>query len=212
MDYDIPDDLLASLKLEEGYTDYIYQDTAEEKHATSGMGHKLSEAEKKVLGVREGGYIQFKIPNIGLRMVAVDTSGTPIQVGSETLTRWQKEDVQVAYANAINDAKALGTDNQKLINSLTHVNFQLGGSWNTKKTKFPTAWQALKDKDWEKAKDNLKYAKPAISKAVKDTSDWFKTTPSRVNNFISAITEYGNLYDKQSMDPDTHVVEKKANN
>ena len=210
MDLEIPDELMQSFLEEEGYTPYIYQDTAKKKHATSGMGHKLTKEEKDFYKIAD-----YKRVNISknatikiYRQVAVDKKGEPIIVDSKVISTWQKEDVKKAYRHAKLNADHLGIESQDFINRLAHVNFQVGPSWFDGKNKFPTAWQALKDRDWEKAKENLQYADPNKSKAQKDTSDWYKTSSTRVVKFQEAIDRYSKLHDRQSMNPDNTLMDR----
>lgn len=93
---------------------------------TAGIGHKLSEAEKR------------KYPK-----------GSNIP--ESQINKWYSEDTKKSKNAAKMQAKDIGEP--KLEEALIHVNFQLGTSW---KKKFYTTYPLLKEKKYSQAISNLK--------------------------------------------------------
>ena len=114
---EIPENIVAHLQEREGVVGKSYRDSLGKP--TGGMGHLLSEAEKKKYPV-----------------------GT--QIPDDVVSRWAKEDSKKAFDNAKKEAKVLGNMSPEFIQALTAVNFQLGTSW---KKKFKTTFQDIKDRN-----------------------------------------------------------------
>ena len=145
---------LKALKLHEGSKEFVYKDSL--GVLTAGVGHKLTEGEKLVY--TEGAYID-----------------QPTREG------WLENDAMLAYKSALKQGIDLGIEDQEMINALASVNYQLGTSWHRK---FPSAYTALKEGDFEEAKKHIKYKD-------KDTeSAWHQQTPKRTKAFIEAIEKY----------------------
>ena len=93
---------------------------------------------------------------------------------------WWEEDTAIALdaANAqiklVNEG--LEKDNKELLRGLRDINYQLGFMWNQNKDMFPTAWQHMKEGNYERAALEFQYA----DVENKIESDWYKQTPKRV--------------------------------
>ena len=84
------------------------------------------------------------------------------KVSSDTIKTWLKKDSERA-----------------VIEALGSVNFQLGTQWNKK---FPSAYQALKDKNYSEAINQI-----STGKGKEGQSKWKEQTPVRVEDFKIAI-------------------------
>jgi hypothetical protein len=141
----VPPEVLAHLKLREGWREVVYLDT---RHLpTVGLGHLLTAGEK----------LQYKV---GDRV--------PIAI----LEAWADEDALVAYSAAKAHAATIGVTDERLVNALTYVNFQLGRGWKSKHKK---TWAYLVAHEWEKA-----------AMEAQD-SQWYEQTPVRVRDFQAAL-------------------------
>ena len=178
----VPEDFLASLKGKEGSLNLIYKDSLGKP--TGGMGHLMTDSELKDYGVSK--YIDH--PTIyGPRKVAVDAKGDIIQLDEGVTEDWVKNDSEKAYNAALAQAKELGIDNQKMINALGSVNFQLGAGWR-KEGKFPAVWEAMKSGDYGLAAENVQWKVPADT--LQGVSDWYEQTPTRAKDFMEALRGY----------------------
>ena len=97
-------------------------------------------------------------------------AGSPVP--KEQVDQWLQEDSQLAWSNAISQARLLGRYDDPFIIGLASVNFQLGVHWNLihKKT-----WHYLERGRW-----NLAASECADSL-------WNQQTPKRVADFQEAI-------------------------
>lgn len=141
----VPKEVMEHLKLREGWREDVYLDS--KKIPTVGLGHKLTPSELKL----------YKI-------------GDKIPVA--TLNAWAQADAKAAYTAAMQQAAAAGVSDQRFINALTSVNFQLGTGWYKEHKK---TWGYIKARKWEEAADEAA------------DSAWFKQTPVRVGDFQAAI-------------------------
>ena len=145
---------LKELKVQEGSKEFVYADSL--GILTAGMGHKLTAGEKLVY--KEGDYIQPALRK-----------------------KWIEDDTILAYSAALSQGKDLGISDQKMVNALASVNYQLGTSWYVK---FPSAYTALKEGRFDDAIWHIK-------NKDKDTeSQWNIQTPKRTKAFIEAIEKY----------------------
>jgi GH24 family phage-related lysozyme (muramidase) len=117
----VPDDIVALLKLREGFKAVSYADTLGK--LTGGYGHELSPRE------------QALYPK-GMRLPQTLTDG------------WFANDSSTAYQAAVLQASMIGVSDPVLIKALAAVSFQLGTDW---RYKFVTLWTYLKDHEWENA-------------------------------------------------------------
>jgi murein DD-endopeptidase MepM/ murein hydrolase activator NlpD len=117
----VPPELIAHLKLREGWRTKVYLDSL--GLPTVGLGHLLTAGEKKQYSVGD-------------------------QVPSAVLEAWVQTDVGKAYDAALSQAATLGVSDQSFINALASVNFQLGTGWNGKHKK---TWAYMVAGEWEKA-------------------------------------------------------------
>ncbi len=101
----IPNSTLELLKLREGFRTQTYFDTR--GFPTVGLGHLLTGADKAKYPVGK-------------------------TVPAAVLTEWMKADTMRAYAAALQQASILGVADQRFIDVLTSVNFQLGTGWRIK--------------------------------------------------------------------------------
>jgi hypothetical protein len=124
-----------------------------EDKLTGGHGHLMTKAE------------QDKYPE-----------GTVIP--GDVVAKWWKADSKKAKTAAKKQAKELGIP--ELEDILMSVNFQLGSSWHTKK--FPSAYKALKAKDYERAIFEIEH-----NEAGDAPSLWMDQTANRVADFKDAI-------------------------
>ena len=117
----VPADILAHLRLREGWREEVYLDS--EGKPTAGLGHLLLASERA----------QYKVGD-----------KVPIAI----LEAWAQADTQKAYDAAQAQASTLGVNSSSFVGALTSVNFQLGTAWNTihKKT-----WAYMVEGKWEKA-------------------------------------------------------------
>lgn len=143
----VPNTLISHLNKREGSKSTSYLDSLGK--LTGGVGHLMTEEEKK------------RYP-----------AGT--EIPKEVRDRWLKEDSAKAFEAAKQQAKELGVVDNKFVEALASVNFQLGTKWNTihKKT-----WELMTQKKFDEA------AKEAAN------STWNKQTPVRVSDFQKALTE-----------------------
>ena len=117
----VPKDVIDLLKSREGFKDVVYLDSL--GLPTVGMGHLLTDAEKK----------QYKVGD---------------KPPSATLEAWAQAETAKAYDAALAQAATLKGTTQNFINALASVNFQLGTEWNTKMKK---TWAFMQSGEWEKA-------------------------------------------------------------
>jgi GH24 family phage-related lysozyme (muramidase) len=96
------------------------------------------------------------------------------------IKEWYDKDIQKSLDACNEQCKILNVFNTEFKIALTSVNFQLGTKWYRK---FPSAWKALCHNDYDKAMDEVLYA----NKKEKKYSKWYKQTPVRVKDFITAI-------------------------
>ena len=171
---------LKHLEDREGTSNYIYLDTLDKP--TGGTGHLMLKDELNMYDIAE--YKDFNIPNIGSRKVAFDSLGNPIKLDKATNTKWLKEDSKKAIEAARKQAEQFGISNGRFIEALGSVNFQLGANWVNK---FPSAVEALKQKNYDEA---IKQIKTGSGKDGK--SQWFLQTPARVLDFEEAINSLKN--------------------
>lgn len=137
------EEAVSLLKKREGFRDHVYLDSRD--NPTAGHGHLLTTAERKKYPVGT------KIPQ------------TQIE-------EWFEQDTRKAHEAAIKQAQMLG--DERLVDSLFQVNFQLGTNWYKKFTK---TWKFLEDGE---------YSKAAVEAA---DSNWFKQTPVRVYDFQNSL-------------------------
>ena len=178
----VPEDFLASLMGKEGSLNLIYKDSLGKP--TGGMGHLMTDSELSGYGV--AGYID-EDTIYGPRKVAVDKKGDIIQLDEGVTEDWVKNDSEKAYNAALAQAKELGIDNQKMINALGSVNFQLGAGWR-KEGKFPAVWESMKSGDYGLAAENVQWKVPADT--LQGVSDWYEQTPTRAKDFMEALRGY----------------------
>ena len=145
------------LKLREGEESEVYLDTSAK--ATVGVGHLLTAEEKELYPV-----------------------GTTID--KEITDAWLEVDSVVAYNAGLDQAKEAGIADQKMVEALGSVNYQLGRGW---RKKFPSAWTAIKEGDFIEAVEQIKYK----NKNTKEKSAWYKETSTRVEDFEKALKAYG---------------------
>lgn len=138
----VPQEVIDHIKLREGWEVVVYEDPKKAGKPTVGMGHLLTEAEKK----------QYKIG---------DKVPLPI------LKAWAQADAKKAYEAAVAQSALLGVSDQSFINAMASVNFQLGAAWNSKHKK---TWAYMVGHEWDKAaieaKDSLWYTQTPVR--VKD--------------------------------------------
>ncbi len=150
-------EVLDHLQRREGFRSAVYEDSLGKP--TVGTGHLLTGADKEKYPV-----------------------GT--EVPQEQLDAWLEEDSIKAFTASEKQASELGLqDNQDFKDALVSVNFQLGTNW---KYKFPSAYRALKDGNYDRAIAEVKYSNPKKSDAE---STWSKQTPVRVKDFVDAIEQ-----------------------
>lgn len=129
----------------------VYKDST--GNLTAGIGHKLTAGE--LVKYKEGDVIPDNV-----------------------IEEWYKKDTETSVNAAMKQAKELGIDNEDFLVNLTSVNFQLGQNWNKK---FPSAYQALKDKRYDDA------IKEINTTSKGEPSLWKTQSPTRVNDFQQAI-------------------------
>ena len=148
----IPQEFKEHIKDREGFRDEVYLDTLDKP--TCGVGHLLSPAENE----------QY---NIG------DT------VPQDILDEWLLHDLNKAWQAATAQAEEIGIESTEFLVALASVNFQLGTRWTNK---FPSAYQALKAKDYNEAIKQV-----STGSGTDGQSKWKEQTPVRVNDFVNAI-------------------------
>lgn len=115
-------------------------------------------------------------PTVGMGHLLSEEESEAYPVGStvpdDILERWASNDAQGAYNAASNQCRHLRVSGQEFVNALASVNFQLGTSWYLK---FPKTWALMNTGQWA-----------AAAKGIKN-SLWYKETPVRVTDFISAF-------------------------
>ena len=178
------EEYMAHLRDREGFRSDVYKDSLGK--LTAGTGHLLTAEE--LTKYKEGDIID-----------------------EEITSHWLKEDSAKAYSSAILQAKELGISDQKMINALGGVNFQLGGDW---KSKFKKTWSAMKSGDFDLAANEATFKYPGASGNVFDldrtkqvgTSAWAHQTPKRVQDFTTALRSYGTRRDIDSIYSDEAVM------
>jgi GH24 family phage-related lysozyme (muramidase) len=155
--------LLEHLNDREGYETKVYTDTS--GYLTAGMGHKLTGDD--LIKYKEGD-----------------------EIPEEILLQWQKDDINTAWNAASMQASELGIEDDSFKEALTSVNFQLGQNWHKK---FPKAYNALKEGDYEKAMYEIEHNSKG------EASAWKAETPVRVQDFRNAI---------QGLSPDNMQTEE----
>ena len=143
---------LDHLKLRECYREEVYLDTL--GNPTCGVGHVLSSAENA----------QYAIGDV---------------IKADILDTWLSEDAEKAWSSAAQQLHDLGINNMDFLLALGSVNFQLGTNWQHK---FPSAYKALKDRDYEEAINQI-----STGSGTNGQSKWKEQTPVRVEDFINAI-------------------------
>ena len=104
------------------------------------------------------------------------------EIPEEIQQDWFRSDTAEAYNRAVNQAGEAGVENQKFIEGLASVNFQLGAGW---RKKFPSAWKAILNKDYDAAAEQIRYKDPSNKR--QGESEWMSQTPERAKDFIKAI-------------------------
>ena len=168
---------MAHLKDREGFRSDVYKDT--EGKLTAGTGHLLSKQEYKDYGIV--GWAKKKLKGISYHM-AVNKDNEFITTSESQRVKWLEADSKKSYNHAKKQAAELGITNPSFINRLAHVNYQLGTGW---RSKFDDAWGGLKDKNYQKAIDNIKWIDP--SNPQKGMSSWYTETKNRAEKFQDAI-------------------------
>lgn len=123
-------------------------------------------------------------PTCGIGHLLTKQEQEDFPVGTEVddykIKEWYMEDITTALEAAKKQASILSTDDEHIVIALTSVNYQLGRSWTKK---FPTAWKCLCHKEYDRAIDEIMYA----DKDSGRHSRWYKQTPVRVEDFVTAI-------------------------
>ena len=143
---------LDHLKLREGYREDVYLDTL--GNLTCGVGHVLTSEEQTKFA-----------------------TGDAVEV--DTINAWLSKDSEKAWYSATQQLHELGLNNLDFLLALGSVNFQLGTNW---KDKFPSAYKALKDRDYEEAINQI-----STGSGINGQSKWKEQTPVRVEDFVNAI-------------------------
>ena len=116
------------------------------------------------------------IPTVGFGHKLVGEEKIKYKVGDRVpdniLNEWLVKDSKTAWLGALKQSEDLGIEDLDFIDSLASVNYQLG-----------TSWFKIHKKTW-KFLQNKEYAEAAVEAA---DSDWFKQTPTRVEDFQAAI-------------------------
>jgi GH24 family phage-related lysozyme (muramidase) len=188
---EITNEAIQILKDHEDFRGYVYLDS--EGHLTAGWGHKLSAEEREEY---PKGYI-FK------------------ESDRDILDTWFAEDAQKAYNAARDQVGQLKNPTQKLVDSFTSVNFQLGTSWykdvkytdksgkEQVKRGFTNAWKAMKAGDFIKATKELFWANDTTH------SKWYGSqSPDRVKDFARSLLTHSVTVDKREMFPDEHIMKE----
>ena len=145
-------DYLEHLELREGNEECVYLDSLGKP--TCGVGHLLTERERQVYQVGD-------------------------EVSEEQRTVWLEHDATKAWEAAAQQMEDLNIENVEFIIALGSVNFQLGTKWMNK---FPSAYKALKDKDYDEAIYQV-----STGSGKDGQSKWKEQTPVRVEDFVTAI-------------------------
>jgi GH24 family phage-related lysozyme (muramidase) len=143
------------LEEEEGKVNRVYEDSL--GIPTGGIGHRLTEEERQRLNVGD-------------------------ELSDEQIQSWYEVDTRQALEAARKQANESGITNLNMIARLASVNYQLGTNWTSK---FPLAYQAMVDRDYEEAKRQFRYNTEGTG-----PSKWYEQTPVRVNNLIRDIDLY----------------------
>ncbi len=109
---------------------------------------------------------------IGHRVLTTDNIRAGDKISDTRVSNLFNNDIATAFTAAKSQAQELGKYTPDMIAALISVNFQLGTGW---RSKFPNTWSSLKAGN----------ARDAISRL--QASDWNKTTPQRVADFIDTI-------------------------
>jgi len=184
------------LNEEEGFLDVIYLDSLGK--ATGGTGHLLTEKDLNNYSIDRYENMNTKY---GTRKVAVDKQGSPIKLSKETTSSWFENDIATAMNAASEQAKELGIDSEDFEIALTDVNFQLGTGW---KNKFPSAYKALQDGNYEEA------VKQINTNSKGGDSAWKTQTKNRVENFGNAIMDLQKQQSSMSQN-DAMLIKAKQN-
>ena len=145
-------DYLNHLEHREGNEECVYLDTLGKP--TCGVGHLLTERERQVYQVGD-------------------------EVSEEQRTVWLEHDAAIAWEAAAQQMEDLNIEDVEFIIALGSVNFQLGTKWMNK---FPSAYKALKDKDYDEAIYQV-----STGSGKDGQSKWKEQTPVRVKDFTDAI-------------------------
>ena len=145
-------DYLEHLELREGNEECVYLDSLGKP--TCGVGHLLTERERQVYQVGD-------------------------EVSEEQRTVWLEHDATKAWEAAAQQMEDLNIEDVEFIIALGSVNFQLGTKWMNK---FPSAYKALKDKDYDEAIYQV-----STGSGKDGQSKWKEQTPVRVEDFVTAI-------------------------
>ena len=105
-------------------------------------------------------------------------------VPEEIRNAWFEDDSAKSTKAAYDQAQEIQAPS--LIPALASVNFQLGTAWTEK---FPTAYEHLKNGDYESAIQEIENT----SKGSGKLSTWNKQTPVRVTDFVASIRELAQL-------------------
>lgn len=154
---------LDHLQLREGFRADVYLDSLGKP--TGGTGHLLTESERAI----------YKVGDMP---------------GSTVTKRWLAEDSKLAYGAGLSQATELGIKDQGMIEALGNVNFQLGTNW---RSKFGKTWGAMESGDFDLAASEAMFKTPGknLELGPPEPSEWMKQTPTRVNDFVSALKSYG---------------------
>lgn len=141
----VPREVLDLIRYREGYEPETYADTL--GNLTGGIGHLLTQSEAQ------------EYPE-----------GTTVP--DDVIEQWFADDTNKAYSAAIDQAALLQSTDQRLINALASVSFQLGAQWYKKL--FGT-WALLLKHEWVAAAQH------------EELSLWAKETPIRAKDFATAL-------------------------
>ena len=138
--------------------------------------------------VREG----FLTVGHGHRVVEGDinpATGKPWQQGDAVEAEWSRDQLAIDSARAFDAAKTQARSasdkslagDQKFIDALTSVNYQLGTNW---RKEFPKAWKDIHQGNYKEAADEI--ARGSKSGTL---SKWSVQTPTRVEDFQKALRD-----------------------
>lgn len=118
----------------------------------------------------------FPTVGLGHKLTKEEQKQYPIgtKVPKEILDKWALKDISLAKKAANSQMKELGIRDDNLFKALTSVNYQLGTNW---RDKFYETWPDIKNRNYSSA----------IKRLMK--SDWYKQTPTRVNDFIEVLQQ-----------------------